>query len=135
MALAEGQLPCIYQSAVSRYQEITHEKLDWNILQGMRTVDELVQEIDTQNNAFREFREKRSKLFDSMRFALYPIETFSNMAAGAASFTFPPSSLVFGAVTYLTGAAQGVSASYDAIEDLMESLKVRNSVFDEIATC
>ena len=37
---------------------------------------------------------------------------------------FPPSSLIFGAVTYLISAAKGVSASYDAIQDLMVTLKV-----------
>jgi hypothetical protein len=46
------------------------------------------------------------------------------MAAGGASIAFPPSSLVFGAMSYLVTAAKGVSSSYDAIEDLMGTLKV-----------
>lgn len=62
--------------------------------------------------------------FYIMEGAMKPVELVGNLAAGAASMSFPPSSLVFGAVTYLINAAKGVTASYDAIQDLMQTLKV-----------
>lgn len=37
---------------------------------------------------------------------------------------FPPSSLVFSAVALLISAAKGVSSSYNAIQELMETIKV-----------
>ena len=53
-----------------------------------------------------------------------PIELVGNVAAGAAFMAIRPSSLVFGAVTYLINAANEVSAPYDAIQDLMGTLRV-----------
>jgi fungal STAND N-terminal Goodbye domain len=47
---------------------------------------------------------------------------------------FPPSTLCFGAITYLITAANGVSDSYDAVVDLMSTFKdilVRLSVYDQ----
>ncbi|KAJ5093886.1 hypothetical protein N7456_009747 [Penicillium angulare] len=117
------QFSSIYQHAEARYQEITDAKVDAKFLRKIQTIEDLVQEIETQNDGFKSFREYRGKLFSSMRLALHPIETLGNMAAGGASTVFAPSSVVFGAVTYLIDAAKGVSSSYDAIEELMKSLK------------
>jgi hypothetical protein len=62
-------------------------------------------------------------LFTVLNAALKPIELVSNLAAGAATAVCPPSSLCFGAVMYLIGAAHGVSASLDAIAELLGLLK------------
>jgi len=63
-------------------------------------------------------------LFNVLEGAMKPVEMVGNLAASASSMAFPPSSLVFGAVTYLMNAAKGVTASYNAIQDLMHTLKV-----------
>ncbi|PTU19008.1 hypothetical protein P175DRAFT_0342358 [Aspergillus ochraceoroseus IBT 24754] len=119
----KNQIPAIYARAIQRYQEITDESLDVEFLAKIQNVDDLTKEIDARNKNFREFREKRGVIFNALQSALIPVELFGNLAAGGASMVFPPSSLVFGAVTYLMGAAKGVSSSYDAIQDLMGSLK------------
>ncbi|KAH8695196.1 NACHT and TPR domain protein [Talaromyces proteolyticus] len=123
MAIPKDQIPAIYEQAIKTYQEITDETLDVEFLAKVRNVNDLTNEIDKRNASFREFREKRGVIFNALQAALVPVELFGNLAAGGASMVFPPSSLVFGAVTYLMGAAKGVSASYDAIQDLMETLK------------
>ncbi|KAL2871688.1 NACHT and TPR domain protein [Aspergillus lucknowensis] len=123
MAGPKNQMPAIYARAIARYQEITDETLDVEFLQKLQNVDDLTKEIDARNTKFGEFREKRSVIFDVLKTALIPVQLFGDLAAGGASMVFPPSSLVFGAATYLMNAAKGVSASYDAIEDLMGSLK------------
>lgn len=51
-----------------------------------------------------------------------PIELDGDPAAGAASIAFLP----IGAITYLSDAAKGVSASYDAIQGFLVSPKVRH---------
>lgn len=106
------------------YEEITKKQLDDPALLKMTSVDDLLKEIDQQNNKFSGFREKMHLFFQVLEGAMKPIELFGNLAAGATSMAFPPSSLVFGAVTYLISTAKGVSASYDAIQDLMGTLKV-----------
>ncbi|KAE8376136.1 hypothetical protein BDV26DRAFT_294367 [Aspergillus bertholletiae] len=123
MTVAKNQIPAIYERAIQKYQEITDEPLDVQFLVKIQNVDDLTKEIDARNNSFREFREKRGAIFDALNAAMVPVELFGNLAAGGASMVFPPTSLVFGAVTYLMGAAKGVSASYDAIQGLMGTLK------------
>ncbi|KAL2832224.1 NACHT and TPR domain protein [Aspergillus pseudoustus] len=118
-----AQIPTIYARAIAKYQEITDEKLDADFLRRLQNVDDLTREIDTRNQQFSEFREKRGVIFDVLKTALIPVQLFGDLAAGGASMVFPPSSLVFGAVTYLMNAAKGVSRSYDAISELMGSLK------------
>lgn len=124
MASYTNQIPTIYAQAITSYKEITKNDLEVAILSRVRNVDDLTREVDAQNQNFSGFREKRHILFESLSIAMKPIELVSNLAAGGASMAFPPSSLVFGAVSYLVNAARGVSASYDAIQDLMRTLKV-----------
>ena len=90
----------------------------------LRSVDDLMQYLNSEDSAFRAYRETNHKLFRILSEALKPIELVGDLAAGGAATAFPPSSLVFGAVTYVIKAAKGVSTAYDAIEDLFVSLKV-----------
>ncbi|KAF7524352.1 hypothetical protein PCG10_005836 [Penicillium crustosum] len=92
------------------------------VVLGKATGANLTKEIDEKIITFREFREKRSAIFDALEAALIPVQLFSNLAAGeAASMVFPPSSVVFGAVMYLVGAAKGISAS-DKLSDIIVTL-------------
>lgn len=126
MASHGNQVPQIYKEAIRRYEETTNKKLDEPSIVNIRTVHDLLAEVDRRNNKFSEFRETRDTLFRVLEGALMPVELVSNLASGASSMAFPPSSLVFGAATYLINAAKRVSASYDAIEGLMGTLKVRH---------
>jgi hypothetical protein len=129
MASHANQIPAIYAQAVASYKEITKNDLDVAVLSRLRNVDDLTREVDAQNQSFSEFREKRHIIFESLSVAMKPIELVGNLSAGGVSMAFPPSSLVFGAVCYLINAAKGVSASYDAIQDLMKTLKVSYPYF------
>lgn len=122
--MADDQIPPIYQTAIRRFEEITKKKLDDPDLLKMRTVNDLLQQVESRNQKFIEFREKKHAFFRALSAAMKPIELVGNLAAGAASMAFPPSSLCFSAAQYLIGAAKGVSKSYDAIQDLMGTLKV-----------
>jgi hypothetical protein len=124
MGALTDQFPAIYEKAIQKYREITEETLEVDFLSKIRNVEDLMKEIDERNRGFREFREKRGVMFDVLESAMIPVQLFGNLAAGAASMMIPPSSLVFGAVLHLMGAAKGVSASYEAIQDLMQMLQV-----------
>lgn len=58
-----------------------------------------------------------------LKAAIKPVELVSNLASGAASAMFPPSAMCFGAVMFLIDTAHGVSASLDAIAELLDLLK------------
>lgn len=87
------------------------------------SIRDLETSLEAQNNKFADFRKKRGVVFDTLNGACKPIELLGNIAAGGAAMAFPPTTLCFGAITYLINAAKGVSASYDAIVDLMGTLK------------
>lgn len=118
------QIPAIYAKAIQRYEEITHDKLNVEFLTRLRTVDDLTAVVDQRNNNFAEFRGKRRAIFDAMSSCLAPFQQFSNITSTAIAGTFPPSGLLFSVVNQLIGAANGVASSYDAIQDLMSTLKV-----------
>jgi hypothetical protein len=129
MVAHKDQSSAICEKAIRKYHEITGETLGVDFLK-IQNVSDLTQEIEQSNNTFREFRERRGAIFDVLESALVPVQLFTNLAAGGASMAFPPSSLVFGAVMHLVDAAKGVSASYDAIQDLMQMLQVWSSYME-----
>lgn len=108
---------------MTRYYEVAGKKLDDGSIPKPTSADNLLAEIDRQQSKFTDFREKRHTLFTVLGGALKPVELVGNLAAGGASMAFPPSSLVFGAVTYLINAGHGVSASYDSIIGLFTEVK------------
>ncbi|KAE8356745.1 tetratricopeptide repeat domain protein [Aspergillus coremiiformis] len=118
-----AQVAQIWKQAIARYEQITKKKLEDPALRSLTTVDGLLGAIEVENTTFSDFREKRHGIFAALKYAMLPIELVGDLAAGGASMAFPPSSLVFGAVNYLINAARGVSAKYEAIVELMSTLK------------
>ncbi|KAL4926965.1 uncharacterized protein BDV17DRAFT_293077 [Aspergillus undulatus] len=87
-----------------------------------------------RNESFANFRAQRSRLFSSLKAAMVPIQLASDPASAGAQTTFPPAAVIFGAVKYLLDAARGISTQYDAIVELMRTLKdltVRLGVYAE----
>lgn len=119
-----NQIPMVYQEAIKKYEEITKKPLLDPTLLEITSTDALLDKIEKENGKFDDFRSTKHGLFDALECALKPIELVEHLVSGAASIAFPPSSLVFGSVLYLMDAAKGVSASYNAIKDLMDSLEV-----------
>ncbi|KAI9675313.1 MAG: hypothetical protein M1817_001216 [Caeruleum heppii] len=121
----EDQFSSLWSSVKVRYKDTTGEDLDDASFPHPTSLEDLRDSVDAQNQGFSRFREKRGAVFRVLDAACKPIELVGNMAGGAAEMAFPPSSLCFGAVTYLINAAHGVSESYDAIIELLEKLKAK----------
>lgn len=119
------QVALIWSAAVDRYEQITNRKLDDPALERLSTVEGLLSVIDSENKQFSDFREKRRGIFTALEYALRPIELVGGIAAGATSMLYPLSTLIFASVMYLIDAAKGVSAKFNAIMELMGTLKVR----------
>ena len=123
----------IWQTAVLNYERIAGKTLGDLDLKGLRTVSDLERKLQDQSESMDQFRAKRAKLFKVMRNAMLPVELIGQLAGGDVSVAFPPSSFVFGAVSYLITAAKNVSSAYDTIEDLMGLLAdftVRLQIYD-----
>jgi tetratricopeptide (TPR) repeat protein len=127
-----AQFLAIWSRAKKQYAEVTGDDMDDPAFPHPSSIRELETILDTQNNNFADFRKKRGMVFDCLNGMCKPIQLLGGIAAGGATMAFPPSTLCFGAITYLINAARGVSASYDAIVDLMGTLKdflVRMTVY------
>ena len=132
-ALGSNQFAEIWQTAVLNYEQITGKPLRDLDLKRLHTVSDLERVLDDESGKMEHFRAKRAKLFKVMRNAMLPVELIGELAGGDVSVAFPPSSFVFGAVSYLIKAARNVSSAYDTIEDLMSLLAdftVRLQVYD-----
>jgi hypothetical protein len=123
MAQTGDQFSAIWSVAKQRYAQVAGRDLDDPLFPHPSSIDDLITSLDDQNKEFKQFREKRGTFFDVLNGACKPIELVANLAAGGAAMAFPPSTLCFGAAMYLVNAAHGVSASYDAIEGLLGTLK------------
>lgn len=93
-------------------------------MKSVATVEGLVKVIDDENNNFVTFRAKRHDLIAVLKYAMFPVELVGKIVASGAGQVFWPSALVFSGVRLLLEAAKGVSSRYDAIIELMSSLKV-----------
>lgn len=118
-----SQFAAIWATAKAQYTAAVGEDIDGPSFPHPSSTDDLLVALEQQNSDLRHFREKRAIIFDILNGACRPIELVGNLAAGGAALVFPPSTLCFGAVMYLINAAHGVSASYDAIADLLRTLK------------
>ncbi|KAJ5836404.1 Tetratricopeptide-like helical [Penicillium robsamsonii] len=116
------QVALLWTGAIKQYETIAKQKLDPAVLQ-VTTVSDLLEVIDDENKQFNAFRDRGHRLRDVVKHAMTPIELVGTVVAGSVSAAYPPSTYVFGAVTLLLGAAKGVSDKYDAIIEMMSTLK------------
>jgi hypothetical protein len=89
---------------------------------------QLLQRLRDQNKDFEKFREKARPLLDVVTQIMRPVEGIGALVAGGAQEVFAPTAHIYAAVTFLIGAAKNVSELYDAIEGLLNDLKVSGVV-------
>jgi hypothetical protein len=123
MSAKDSQFAVIWQEALDNYEATTKKNLRDPNLPKVTSVDELITTLDNHAKDFKSYRQKNQTFFQVFATTLRPVELLGDLAAGGASIAFPPSSMIFGAVTYLITASKGVSAKYNAINDLFLSLK------------
>ncbi|KAL4963388.1 uncharacterized protein BDV14DRAFT_201803 [Aspergillus stella-maris] len=119
-----NQIGQIWEEGMARYGRATGSTLDTTALRKLTTVDELLGSIESENQAISDFRARRGRIFSTLKSAMLPIQQVGDLASAGAQMAFPPAAVIFSAVRYLLDAAGGASAKYDAIIELMETLKV-----------
>ncbi|KAI9833833.1 MAG: hypothetical protein M1826_006356 [Phylliscum demangeonii] len=146
--MAEHQLSRIWDDALSLYTETTGINLHDTRFPKPQSAEDLLNQLDRQQSTFADFRKKKAKIFNALSCFLTPVERLGKVASDGASTVFAPSLLIFGAVIYLINvcttllrqprarrdsygtadavdrckAAHGVSAAYDAIISLFETM-------------
>lgn len=122
---AQMELGAILQAAAKKYSDNSGDSLTEYMVPPMRSVEELVNQIERQNDRFSSFRARKAKLFGALQATLRPVQLVGDVASGTAGEAFPATQGIFAAVMHLVNAANDVSSTYDSIVDLFEQLTVR----------
>lgn len=122
------QFTQILDDASKLYSDSTKESLANFVNPPIKSIKDLIEQVETQNEKFSSFRKKRQSLFSALAATLGPVEIVGEIVTGGAKEMFAPAEGIFGAVVYLINAARDVSAAYDSILELFDQLKVSDIV-------
>jgi hypothetical protein len=83
----------------------------------------ILQLLEKNRDEFKEYRDKNRKFIDCLNPVVKFVHAFSNVLGEATSLIpFQPAKLIFVGIDTLFTAAEGVSASYDALLELFECI-------------
>ncbi|KAH9030829.1 hypothetical protein EDB84DRAFT_189073 [Lactarius hengduanensis] len=113
--------------ALDKYAEQTGIDLNINPftveINGCDSPDAVLRLLQVNLEAFEYFRNKNRKFIDCLGPVVQFVHSFSGILGEAAGLTpFQPAKLIFVGINVLFTAADGVSASYDALLELFECL-------------
>jgi hypothetical protein len=93
----------LWRDAFDAYEKETDRKLDHDgSLRKLRSVNDLLEQIESEGRVFIDWRNKHRKLWSSLTTFLTPITTISSVAKDALANTpYAPVSVVLGGVLYL----------------------------------
>jgi len=119
----------LFETALQDYEKQTGMKLiDHPLARRLETcdsVDSITSILQEQVQAFRNFRGDDGKVMKSLKCAVHVLYTLSNSTAlsEGVGLPFPPAKAVFASFAMLLAAAKDLSASYDTLVDLFESIE------------
>ena len=107
-------------------QSTDHNPEDKPLLEKLKKLhkaEDLSNQLQADHREFSTWREKHSKLTNTLKSMAGPFMVLSGIASSAISLSpFAPASVVLGAVAFLVNAAGGVSEAYNWIEELFVKL-------------
>ncbi|KAF2837374.1 NACHT and TPR domain protein [Patellaria atrata CBS 101060] len=130
----EDQFAVIWNAALARYADTTGQRVSDSSFPKPTATEDLMDLIRRQNNSFVSFREHHGNVFSALDAALHPLEVLSKVSEGGAVQVLPQTCVLFGAVSVMIYAARGVTAAYDAIQELFETLRhftVRLKIYNQ----
>ncbi|KAF8540637.1 hypothetical protein BDD12DRAFT_880276 [Trichophaea hybrida] len=118
----------LWRRAISQYQEATgNDPCSFNIKQAPSIEDVMNFTVEKEGH-FKKWRSdgvsrKTSKFREVLKATLRPIDKLGSFVGSCASMAFPPSSVIFGAISVMLQTANSVSADYDTLLAFFEELK------------
>ena len=123
-AQANAQFAAVLADAAKQYSDSSQKNLAEYMTPAMKSVDDLIQQLELQNQHFSEFRAKRRSICDLVAAVVKPVEVVGELVSGAASYVFAPSQNIYCAILFLIKAADDITSMYDSIVELFEQLQV-----------
>jgi hypothetical protein len=94
-------LEVLWKDAFTAYEKETDRKLNHDaLLRRLKSTDDLLEQIESEGQAFHDWRNKHRKLWSCLSAFLAPITAFGGITLVAMS-NFPPAAAVLGSVLYL----------------------------------
>lgn len=115
----------LWEDAIVKYLDTTNRsESEQRVLKQIKTFEQLDEKLENDHRLFSAFRERHASLRHRFKYFTQPINALSNLASGVLGLTpFAPASTIFGALTFLVKATEGVSAAYDWIDQLFDQLE------------
>jgi hypothetical protein len=98
-----SDIPGLWEKALDSYKEDTERELAKDqMLEKLKSTDDLLQEVDRRQMKFINWRTKRRKIRHVLSMVLAPLDRLSDIVTAALSLTpFAPAAAIFGAAVYL----------------------------------
>jgi hypothetical protein len=94
-------LELLWKDVLAAYEKETGRKLNNDpLLRQLESIDDLIERIESDGQAFHDWRNKHRKLWSSLSAFLAPVTAAGGVALVAVS-NFPPAAAVLGSVLYL----------------------------------
>jgi hypothetical protein len=94
-------LESLWKDALAAYEKETGRKLNHDpLLQRLESTDNLLEQIESEGQAFHDWRNKHRKLWSALSAFLGPVTAVGGVALTAVS-NFPPAAAVLGSILYL----------------------------------
>src|SRR5436190_13807328 len=94
-------LELLWKDALAAYEKETGRKLNHDpLLRRLESTDDLLEQIESDKQAFHDWRNKHRKLWSSLSAFLAPVTAAGGVALAAVS-NFPPAAAVLSSVLYL----------------------------------
>jgi hypothetical protein len=94
-------LELLWKDALAAYEKETGRELNHDsLLLRLESADDLLKQIESDKQAFHDWRNKHRKLWSSLSAFLAPVTAAGGVALVAAS-NYPPAAAVLGSVLYL----------------------------------
>ena len=123
-AQANAQFAAVLADAAKQYADSSQKNLAEYMTPPMKSVDDLIQQLELQSKHFSEFRAKRRSICDLVAAVVKPVEVVGELVSDAASYVFAPSQNIYCSILFLIKAADDVTSMYDSIVELFEQLRV-----------
>ena len=114
----------VYNFYYSDSTELDRDLKGDPVLTNLRTTDDLLKQIESREQKFKDFREQKAKLWAVLRRSMTGVQVLGGLTQNALTLTpFSMASPILGGVLFLVGSAKGVSESYDRITALLSELE------------
>ncbi|KAL4863511.1 hypothetical protein BDV12DRAFT_189645 [Aspergillus spectabilis] len=119
---SEDKLSALWHQACEDYAKETGLAFSDEGFPKLGGPEDLSRQLEHEEDSFEDFRMKKRSLLHAMQVVIAPFENWGDIIAGAAAASFPPASVITGAILLMVRGARRVSDAFNMLIDLFHKL-------------